>query len=295
MYRKYFLLTSSSFSWRRLLCHSLVQFFRWAAKPTAVILSTVVLCIIFFSSCEKVIDVNLTEASTKYVIEGNVYNDGSPAEVTISQTKDFEDDNSFNGVSGATVTIKVNDGSIYTLSETSTGIYQAIAFVGEPGSTYTLSVTISNTTYTSTSVMPSQLVSLDTLTVEDLAFGGSDTKTIHPLYRDPIGLGNSYRFIEFDNGEQVKKVFVQDDELSDGLIITRPLLNTDGDIASGDTVLVKMFCIDKNVYKYWYSLDQASTGENQSATPANPVSNINGDALGYFSAQSVSSYTIVVP
>jgi hypothetical protein len=251
--------------------------------------------IVMLSSCEKIIDINLDEANKKYVLEGTVTNiAGLPAEVKISQTKNFEDDNNFNGIAGATVTIQVNNATIYNLPEVSTGIYKTSSFTGTPGSAYKLLVTVNGTVFSATSVMPVQTVNLDTLTVTDLAFGGNSSKTIAPSYLDPAGLGNSYRFIQYANGVQVKKVFVQNDELSDGLRITRPMVNQDGDLKSGAVVKVEMQCIDASVYKYWYSLDQASTG-NSSATPANPVSNITGGALGYFSAHSVVGKTIVIP
>jgi hypothetical protein len=255
----------------------------------------IVMVTAMLSSCEKIIDVDFDEAAKKYVVEGNITNiAGLPAEVKISQTKKFEDDNNFNGISGATVTIQVNNASMYNLPEVSTGVYKTSSFTGVPGSSYKLFVTVNGTVFTATSVMPLQIVNLDTLTVTDLAFGGSSSKTIAPSYSDPAGLGNSYRFIQYINGVQVKKVFVQNDELSDGLRITRPMVNQDGDIKSGDILKVDMQCIDAGVYKYWYSLDQASTG-NSNATPANPVSNIAGSALGYFSAHSVKSKTIVIP
>lgn len=254
-------------------------------------LAVIVLC----SSCEKVIDIDYNESEVKYVIEGEVSNIPAAGNtVKISQTKKFEDENTFVGIGGATVTIQVNNDTIYTLPETSVGIYTTTAFTGTPGSVYKLTVSLSGTVFTATSQMPSQIVSLDTLTIVDFTFGGSDTKTIQPDYLDPSGLGNSYRFIEYANGVQVKRVFVQNDDLSDGLRITRPLIDQDGDLKTGDVVKVDMLCIDENVYKYWYSLDQASTGSSM-VTPANPVSNINGGALGYFSAHSVTSKTIVIP
>ncbi len=255
-----------------------------------------VLLVLTLSSCEKVITIDIDEAEKRYVVEGNISNiAGTVAEVKLSQTKRFEDNNDFAGISGATVTIQVNNGNTFSLPETTRGVYQTTAFTGVPGNTYKLTITINGNTFTSTSTMPARLVNLDTLTVGDLAFGGSTTRVIYPDYLDPVGPGNSYRFVQYVNGVQVKKVFVQDDAISDGLRITRPLINQDGDIKRGDIVKVSMQCIDKNVYKYWYSLDQASTGANQSATPANPVSNISGGALGYFSAHSVTSKTIVIP
>jgi hypothetical protein len=254
------------------------------------------LSLIFFTSCEKVIDINIDEADKKYVIEGNVTNLASEqVEVRLSQTKSFGESNTFKGVSGATVTIQINNNSTYTLPEVSAGIYRTTAFTGIPGNTYQLTVSINGETFTATSVMPSQLVLLDTITASDFSAPGATRKIINPSYQDPAGTGNSYRFIQFINNVQDKKVFVQNDELSDGRRITRPLLNQDSDIKSGDIVKVSMLCIDPNVYQYWYSLDQAATGSGQSATPTNPVTNIRGGALGYFSAHSVSSKTITAP
>ncbi|HKZ66576.1 MAG TPA: hypothetical protein VJ111_09490, partial [Chitinophagaceae bacterium] len=69
----------------------------------------------------------------------------------------------------------------------------------------------------------------------------------------------------------------------------------DEDIKSGDTVKLDMLCIDPAVYKYWYSVNQSATGNSQSASPANPVSNISGGALGYFSAHTIQTKTLLVP
>ncbi len=252
--------------------------------------------LIFFSSCEKVIDIKLKEADKKIVIEGTVsYNSGEFPEVRISETKNFEDSNGFNGISGATVTIQVNDGMVYQLAETTKGIYQKAGFYGALGNTYHLTVLLNGNTYTAVSTMPSEVVSLDSLWAESLAFGGNSDITIYPKYTDPPGLGNSYRLVQYKNDTLVKHVFVQNDELSDGLTITRPMINPDSDLKEGDFVRVELQCIDANVYKYWYSLDQSATGSNQSAAPANPVTNIEGGALGYFSAYSSSYNSMIIP
>src|SRR5690349_13965130 len=113
--------------------------------------------IVLFTSCEKVINVDLDESEKKYVIEGEVSNIAATANtVKISQTKKFEEENTFEGVSDATVTIQVNDGNTYTLAETSTGIYTTTAFTGKPGSAYKLTVSLNGTVFTATSKMPAQ-------------------------------------------------------------------------------------------------------------------------------------------
>jgi Domain of unknown function (DUF4249) len=296
MNHKFFEPNSFTTMWQRLR-RTLVRLQYYSAKTPVTLFSlSVFLFIIFLCSCEKVIDVNINNAGKMYVIEGNVSNLlTEQPEVKISQTKNFEENNTFNGIAGAVVTIQVNNGVVYPLTQASPGIYRSNAFTGAPGNNYKLSVTINGNNYTATCIMPAALVKLDTLTVEDLSFAGNTTKTIQPSYLDPNGKGNSYRLMQYINGKQVKKIFVQNDDLSDGLRITRPLINFDDEIKSGDVVKVNLQCIDANVYKFWYSLDQEATGENQSATPANPVNNISGNALGYFSAHSVSSFSISVP
>lgn len=61
-----------------------------------------------------------------------------------------------------------------------------------------------------------------------------------------------------------------------------------------DTVNVMMMCIDKSVDLYFYSLSQNGGGPNASATPANPVTNIEGAVLGYFSAHTLQIKKVVI-
>jgi hypothetical protein len=58
-------------------------------------------------------------------------------------------------------------------------------------------------------------------------------------------------------------------------------------------VNIEMQCIDKNVYDYFFAI--ASVIQGQSATPANPVNNISGGALGYFSACTVGRTSVIIP
>ncbi len=96
--------------------------------------------------------------------------------------------------------------------------------------------------------------------------------------------------------------FVRNDDSNDGRTIKRTLLFFSDDeeedekkLKSGDNVRVEMLCISYPVYKYWYSLAESSTGEGQSVTPGNPVTNISGGALGYLSAHTIQSKTVIVP
>lgn len=256
------------------------------------------LSIFIFSSCEKVIDLPLNIAPKKYVIEGTITDSKGGCRVLISQTKNFDEDNNFKGISGAGVTIADEDGNILTLPEASPGIYTDSAVTGAPGKTYTMQVSINGTSFSASSVMPAK-VAMDSLYITDDNIFGQVRKTPNINYTDPKGRGNNYRFVLYVNGAKRNNIYIVNDDYSDGNFSSIKLFLFGGDddkkIKSGDKIGVYMLCISPEVYKYWYSLNAGATGGNNAASPANPVSNISGGALGYFSAQTAQTKYIDVP
>lgn len=259
----------------------------------------VVSAALMLSSCEKVIDLNLNEAEKRYVVEG-VITDQTDARVTVSQTKNFNEDNSLATVSNATVQLSEAGGTVTTLTETSPGIYTAPGLKGSSGKTYLLTVKVDGQTFTAQSTMP-QRVNFDTLYVTDEFLFGENRRTANTEYQDPPGRGQYYRFVQYINGKKEPTIFYQNDEYTDGNYVNNKLFyfpedddNEDQKIKTGDELRIDMFCIDANVYKYWFSLDRSATGESGQATPSNPVSNLKGGALGYFSAQTTQTKTITV-
>ena len=262
------------------------------------IISVSVITLLTVSSCEKVIDIKLNDAAKKYVIEGNISNEPGQCMVSITQTKNFSENNDFPGISGATVTITDNGGTVIPLTETSSGNYSTSVLNGAPGHVYALNVVIGGQSFTAGSTMPSP-VNLDSIFVEDKILFGDSTKTVHVNYKDPAAKGNAYHFIQYKNNVREKAVFVTNDDYTNGNAISTQLRtfdNSDDDnkLRTGDSVKVIMECIDTPVYQYWFSID-AATGQSNNATPANPVSNITGGALGYFSAHTTQSKTMLVP
>ena len=255
---------------------------------------------LLLSSCEKVIDLNLNEAEKKYVVEG-IITDLTGARVTLSQTKNFNEDNSLATVSGATVELSEAGGTVTTLTESSPGVYTAPGMNGTSGKTYSLTVKVNGQIFTAVSTMP-QRVNFDTLYVTDEFLFGENRRMANVDYQDPSGRGQYYRFVQYINGKKEPTIFYQSDEYTDGNYVNNKLFyfpddddNEDQKIKSGDQLRVDMFCIDANVYKYWFSLDRSATGESGQATPANPVTNVKGGALGYFSAHTTQTKTITVP
>jgi uncharacterized protein DUF4249 len=249
---------------------------------------------LFVSSCEKVIHLDLNTADKKYVIEATVTDQPATAQVLLSQTKNFDDNNQFVGVSGAVVTVKEEGGLLTTFTEMSPGHYEAPGFTGTTGKSYDLNVTVAGNVFTATSTMPPK-VNLDSIYTTDEPIFTDTRKIANVVFQDPPGRGNNYRFIQYVNKLKEKQLFVENDDYTDGrLNITKLYYFADDKsdstiIHSGDSLRVDMMCIDPNVYEYWYSLERNTNGDNNNTTPANPVTNIQGGALGYFSAHTLQT------
>jgi hypothetical protein len=249
------------------------------------------------SSCEDVIDLNLETGAEKYVVEANLSDSLGTCKVLISKTKSFSAPNDFAGQSGARVTITDNQGNISTLAEISPGIYQAPTLKGVPGLTYNLRVEISGSVFTAVSKMP-PLVKLEDVYIKELLIFDGVRKMTHVQFTDPAGKGNYYKFVEYRNGVYNKAISVINDDLIDGNLVNQLLAPREFDDESklqpGDKVKVDFLTIDEPVYKYWFSVESGAQGEGETSAPINPVTNLNGGALGYFSAHTIQSREITV-
>jgi hypothetical protein len=252
-------------------------------------LATISLALLF-CACQKVIDVDLKDNQPTIVIEGEVTDNPSiPSTVKITKSVNFSEDNVFPTVSGALVTISDNAGNNATLNETSPGVYQTTSIAGVQGRTYYLTISVDGKTYSSTSTMPIK-VNLDTVLIgESFGPGPPGGKAATPKFTDPLGRGNNYRFKLSKNRIVSKSLFLLDDQVLDGGPNNRSISDQELEFKTGDTAIITMMCIDKSVQLYFYSLSQNGNGPDASATPANPVTNINGAILGYFSAQTVQT------
>jgi Domain of unknown function (DUF4249) len=241
-----------------------------------------------FTSCRKIINVDLKNAPSNIVIEGRIDNN-NPGKVTISKSVPFSSSNSFPPVTRATVKVTDDRNNNFILTESTGGTYSNNSLVGVPGRTYTLNITAEGKNYTATSVMP-QKVNLDTLVQDKIILTNSQI-VVNALFTDPAGFGNYYHFIETINGKQSKFIYVLDDIYQDAGIIEVQFFDDDMKLKAGDVVQIEMQCIDKNIYRYLKGLADLQDG---GTVPANPESNINNGALGYFSGYTSQKKTIVI-
>ncbi len=261
----------------------------------------IIISIVLFISCEKEIDINLNKSNPRYVIEGNISNMAGECYVRITKTINFDEVIANPTVSGAFVTITNNiTNQTDTLIEAISGLYLNNSLIGIEGHTYTMNIKVNSETFMASSTMP-VMVNLDSIQQIESSSGGghggpmgggissNNIVRITPKYTDPKNITNYFQFVVYRNDTLQNDVFIQSDFGFNGLVSDRPLRVKAN---KSDIIKVDMQCIDESVYNYFFGL---SENINQSsATPANPVSNINNNALGYFKAHTTSKKSLII-
>ena len=268
------------------------------------VLSIIIVC---FTSCTKVINLDLNSANPNIVVDAEVTDQPGPYSVNLTKTINFSDNNVFPPIDGASVVISDNAGNSETLTETSAGFYTTSHLQGIVGRTYNISITNDGKNYSAISTMPVS-VSIDSVIADTAANqgggfegggkNGPPSVNIKAMFTDPAGIANYYRLIEYTNRvPNYKNISIVSDNLQDGSVITANVTRRDTTIHHGDSVTVILESIDANVYEYFRTLRQITRPQTgfQASVPGNPTTNLSNNALGFFSAHTIKKKTIVVP
>jgi hypothetical protein len=257
------------------------------------------LMLLVLSGCQKVINVDLNEASPHIVIEGLINDQRGPYTVTISKSGSYFNQPVLQMVSGAEVTITDSFGTLDSLTEFSAGVYLTSRTRGIPGRTYTLKVVSENQEYDGTSTMLSH-VNIDSLplvksTSQRLDLGGNNRNPnhveIHCFFKDPVEK-NFYRLkVSKNDSINTQSYRLYDDQYTNGEESELRVAYA----TVGDTFRVELLSLDQSTYEYYRTLsDLLFTNPIFGSTPANPNSNLSNGALGFFGACAVSTRTIIV-
>lgn len=253
--------------------------------------------LLLFSSCQKEIHIDLNSASPVLVITGNISDQNGPYYVNISKTVNYDELNVFPAVSNAIVVISDTLGNNDTLKEQSPGLYKTDNLHGTAGLKYKLSIIVNNSEYIAFSSMPIP-VKIDTIKiVKNTGLFGRESKRIEIVLHDPPGIQNYYHPALIINGKPANTFSVFSDNYRDGKIITQTVRSDSSqNLNAGDTVTVALCSVDKATFDYYRTVRQASSegGEFLSPAPANPISNFNKGALGYFSAYSITYKSVII-
>lgn len=253
---------------------------------------SLIISILFFVSCEEVIDVDLNTAAPRLVIDAAINwqkgTNGSIQKIILSTTTDFYN-TEIPKVSGATVSIKNSKNLNYIFSEIpNTGEYQCTNFIPIIGETYTLTVVYNKETYTATetlqSVTPLEIIQQK----NDGGFGGKDYE-IEVYFKDPVAK-NFYMARIFPDIYKIARFLVSTDEFTNGN--QKSWRFSDEDLTKGTAITITHYGISENYYNYMNKLISVagSSGGSPFQTPPATLrgniintTNIDNYALGYFS------------
>ena len=261
-------------------------------------IAILIITIIAFSSCEKIIDIELNEEDRQIVIEARLRSGDHPFEVKISKTTGYFSNENPIIVKNAIIELKDEDGNVNTIPYVGEGKYVKQINAGE-NKLYTLTVTVDNKVYRATSYMksPVPLLGLETSFEEET----SNTEAHYRVkynFTDPVDQENWYRVRNYINGveqSEVDDLAVLSDENFNGQNRTRTLRN--GKFYSGEKVTVELAHIEEGAFDYYSSLlDIVGGGFSAGvAAPGNPITNWSDKALGSFITYSSDQQSIVIP
>lgn len=252
---------------------------------------TFILLTMLFGSCEDIISLDLNDAAPRIVIEAEIINSSNHQQVRVSRTVALSDGVLSEPVSSAEVMVSDSRGRQVGFLESEPGVYTTERLRGVPGVTYTLQVTVDGEVYSGQSTMPNY-VAIDSVSSSSGEFFGVSRKALHVHFQDPPEDDNYFGYRMSVDGSDFKNIGVFNDKFNNGRYVTHDLINMDIDIEVGDEVVIQRNQIDAQVYRYWYGVIQMLNPG--SAAPSNPPSNLSGDALGYFSAQTTAVLRMVI-
>jgi hypothetical protein len=197
------------------------------------------------------------------------------------------------------VTITDDLGVTDILKEKSPGVYFTSFIRGTSGRTYTLKVVSENKEYTASSTMHNH-VRIDSLNLTKSLWQYHDPDDankdevivdLNCYFRDPYEK-NYYRVLVFRNDTARNEYYIlYDDQYANGQGIGLRATRA----TPGDRFRIELLSIDKPTFEYYRTLqDLLDSNPVFGSTPANPRSNLNNGALGYFGACAISSKRIII-
>ena len=253
-----------------------------------------ILIVSSFLACEKVINLELAEAETRIVVEAVLKDSPGNNYILISTTSAVYTDQNFNKISGADVRVKDKDGNEFIFPEDVNfpGKYTNPTFSVLPENDYELTVIVEGETITSKCHSFAK-PKIDALVYYPSPFSFGSTDTIYMIYYfsvDNVNEVNHYRVrIWINQEEQREFLYIGNDDFINGVSYNAPFFGADAHL--GDTVFVELISLDKANYTYLYTL---SSNASNSTSPANPTSNLTGNAIGYFGAFSTDTMSVVI-
>ncbi len=250
--------------------------------------------VVFSTACSEKIDIKTKNSDPQVVIEANISDQPGPHYVLVTKSALFTDNNTLKGVPSAVIVISDDAGNSDTLTELLPGFYQTNTIQGVVGRNYRIQATVEGTTYESYSKMEPP-VDIDSILVYyETGFDGKTESEAEIVVRDPAGIANYYRVVSYKRNQVSTGFNVQRDRLWDGKLRNFNVPDDDG-LVTGDTLKVDLLSINERAFTYFDQFNDNQNNFGAPAAPANPDPVFTPATLGYFSAHSITSKTIIVP
>lgn len=263
-----------------------------------------ILFLMIFSSCEKVIDVDVPSIEPKLIIDASfeVYFDENPVSaktvVTLTASADYFDE-TIPVVSNATVFVtNLSDNTIINFSDVDAdGNYEPnTAFIPTDDIEYELTVIHNNETYRGKATKIKSTRIIDVAQGDSTLFSGNEIE-INVKIQDELDVENYY-FFDFSNNNYS----VIEDRFFDGQEYEVPnFYEEDDDITLPTTVNIKMLGVSKDYFTYLrILLSQSGQGGGGpfETVPTSLLGNMintteeSNFPLGYFHISEADSFSI---
>lgn len=259
---------------------------------------------VFFISCEEVIEVDLSTAAPKLVIDAAINwqkgTTGADQKIILSTTTGFYN-TVIPKVSGAIVSVKSSGNSTYLFTEVpNTGEYKCSNFQPIAGETYTLNVVYKGETYTATETLQS-VSAIETVTQKNNGgFSGKDFE-IEVTFKDPLAK-NFYMAKFFPDIYKSPSYSILRDEFTNGNV--KNWLFSDSDLKVGSVIAITHYGVSESYYNYMNKLISISSTSGGGSPFQTPPATVRGNivnqtktdnyALGFFSLSEIDvrNYTI---
>ena len=259
--------------------------------------------VIIFQSCKEKMNINLDNTYTRCVIYGEFTTDTASHKVRITKSADYFSNKPSEPISGASVSI--SDGTnVFPLNESVTepgNYFTTPDIYGIPGKKYTLNVSnvdlMGNGVFSSYSAM-SELRPVSATDSIDTEYNKMwKMWEIKAWAKDPKESEDFYMFKVYINGvlnaDSLRNLVVVEDKYFNGNFtngITVYMVEGRDTIKTNDLITLDICGINKD---YFHFVTEVQTMINPqiplfSGPPVNVRTNISNDAVGFFTAYSIS-------
>jgi hypothetical protein len=261
-------------------------------------------------SCEEVVQLDLTQAEPRLVIEAQVTNQSGSQFVKVTRTDDFYGSGPTPRVTDAVVTVADDLGNEYVFVHNpnnhadSSGIYiPQTPFAGQIGRTYFLTVDADGERFEASDKLLS-VIAMDSMKYQVNELEADDPKEPGKFYEllmfatEPQNEKNYYLFKFYRNDSLIyyldTDIYYNDDELLAEKIdgVPSPVY-----YGVGDSGRVEIYSLSRVGYVYYndlFILLNNDAGGMFGPVPSTPRTNLSNGALGFFQVSAVTTTETVI-